>query len=316
VVEPGEQLKVLAIVGAGRSGTTVLASILDEVPGFASAGELRWLWRRGVMERRPCACGLPPEECPVWAPVVEQTLASADGRDRSRVLEEIVAAQDEIARPAQRLRLLRSASSATTSWQALGVVRDTVGTAWRAFAASTGARVVVDTSKRPHDAAVVAALPGIALYVLHVIRDPRAVAHSWRRAKTFTVNGETRTMGTRPLPGSVSRWTSSCCGAEVLRRQVPKDRWLRMKYEDFCAAPMDSFRRIMELLGEDGPSPFEGPDVVRLNPGHIVAGNPSRFRVGEVRIQVDEEWRTGMPRTDQELVGLATYPLRRWYGYR
>jgi hypothetical protein len=44
---PQTSLKVLSIVGAGRSGTTVLASILGEVGGFASAGELRWLWERG-----------------------------------------------------------------------------------------------------------------------------------------------------------------------------------------------------------------------------------------------------------------------------
>lgn len=313
--EPGAPLKVLAIVGAGRSGTTVLAGILDEVPGFASAGELRWLWRRGVVERRPCACGLAPEECPVWAPVVARTLASDDGRDRGRVLGEIIAAQDEIAKPAQRLRVLRSASTPTTSWQALAVVRRTIGTACEAFAASADARVVVDTSKRPHDAAVLAALPNVDLYVLHVVRDPRAVAYSWRREKTFTVAGQTRTMGTRRLPASVRRWTSNCCGAEVLRHQVPPERWMRLRYEDFCAAPRESFRRIMGLLGEEGASPFEGPDTVRLSPGHIVAGNPSRFTVGAVRIRADEEWRGAMSRRDQQLVGWSTYPLRRRYGY-
>src|SRR3712207_8311753 len=38
-------------------------------------------------------------------------------------------------------------------------------------------------SKRALDAAVLAALDTIDHYVLHIVRDPRAVAHSWRRAK-------------------------------------------------------------------------------------------------------------------------------------
>lgn len=312
---PATSLKVLSIVGAGRSGSTVLAGILGEAPGFAGAGEIRWLWRRGVMERRPCACGLAPADCPVWAPVVAATLAAVDEDDADRALARIVVAQAEVASLPHRLRVLRSASSATTSWPALDVVRTAVGAACRSFASATDARVVVDTSKRPHDAAVVAALPDVDLYVLHVVRDPRAVAYSWRREKTFTVAGRTRTMGTRRPAASARRWTSNALGAEVLRRQVPADRWLRLRYEDFCAAPAEAFRSVMALLGEDGPSPFESPDTVRLGPSHIVAGNPSRFTVGSVRIRADDEWRTAMSPRDQRLVGWSTYPLRLRYGY-
>jgi hypothetical protein len=141
------------------------------------------------------------------------------------------------------------------------------------------------------------------------------VAHSWRRRKSFTVAGRTRTMGTRGLPGTVKRWTSNACGAEVLHRYVPPDRWLRLRYEDFCAAPEQAYGAVMDLLGEDGGAPFEGPGVVRLGPSHIVAGNPSRFTTGSVRIEVDEEWRHAMSRRDQRLVGGATYPLRLRYGY-
>jgi len=315
VAEPATALKVLSIVGAGRSGSTVLASILGEAPGFASAGEIRWLWQRGVRERRPCACGRAPTDCPVWGPVVDATLDAVDRRDHGRALAEIIDAQSEIATLPHRLRVLRSPSVTTTSWRSLDVVRTAIGAACHSFAQVTDARVVVDTSKRPHDAAVVGALRDLDLYVVHVVRDPRAVAYSWCRDKTFTVAGQTRTMGTRRPASSARRWTSNSLGAEVLRRQVAQDRWLRLRYEDFCAAPADSYSAIMALLGEEGPSPFDGPDSVRLHPGHIVAGNPSRFEVGSVRIRVDEEWRQRMSARDQRLVGWSTYPLRLRYGY-
>jgi hypothetical protein len=313
--EPAAPLKVLSIVGAGRSGTTVLASILGEAAGFTAAGEIRWLWRRGVLERRPCACGAPPEECPVWGPVVDETLQPLDGQGRQQALESILAAQDEVGSSRHRLRVLRSAGAATPEWPALDVVRRAYGTACRALAAATGARVVVDTSKRPHDAAVFAALPGVSHYVLHVVRDPRAVTHSWRRAKSFTVAGQTRSIGTRRLPATVSRWTSNAVGSELLRRYLPRDRWLRLRYEDFCAAPRQAYDAIVALLGEEAEPPFVAPDAVRLSPSHIVAGNPSRFTVGTVQIRADEEWRGAMSRRDQRLVGGATYPLRRRYGY-
>jgi hypothetical protein len=190
-----------------------------------------------------------------------------------------------------------------------------VGTACFSLAAATGSTVVIDSSKRPPDAAVLAAVPDISHYVLHVVRDPRAVAYSWRRAKSFTVSGQTHTMGTRRLGGSVNRWNANGWGAEFLRTRIPKDRWLRLRYEDFCADPRSACDAIIGLLGENGAPPFESPDVVRLSPGHLVAGNPSRFEVGAVQIRLDEEWRTGMSTRDQRLVSGATYPLRRWYGY-
>ena len=57
---------VLYIAGTGRSGSTLLASILGEVEGVFAAGEVRYLWQRGLAERRLCGCGVPVRDCPVW----------------------------------------------------------------------------------------------------------------------------------------------------------------------------------------------------------------------------------------------------------
>ncbi len=311
----GNPVTVLSVVGAGRSGTTVLASILGEVPGCAGAGEIRWLWQRGVLDGRPCGCGRKPSECPVWSRVIERCLSTPGPDGVPPTVEAIVAAQRELGANRNRLRVLRSAAGGGNEWAALQLVRDLTGVAVRAFAEATGAGVVIDTSKRPLDAAVMAQVPGVDPFVLHVLRDPRAVAHSWRRAKSFTVGGDTRTMGTRRLPATVRRWLASAVGSEVLHRHVPPERWLRLRYEDFCAEPAESLDRLLSMMGVPGRPPFENDRTVHLRPNHIVAGNPSRFDVGSVQIRVDEEWKTAMPRRDQLLVVAGTGPLLRRYGY-
>src|SRR5450755_1085488 len=63
---------VLYIAGTGRSGSTVLANILGEVDGVFAAGEVRYLWQRGLKEGRLCGCGLPVRECPVWRKALEE----------------------------------------------------------------------------------------------------------------------------------------------------------------------------------------------------------------------------------------------------
>jgi hypothetical protein len=176
---------------------------------------------------------------------------------------------------------------------------------------------VVDSSKRAQDAAVLAGLPEIDHYVLHIVRDPGAVAFSWgRRDKEVRLADGTRAMGTRGLLSSITRWTENSLGVEVLRRHVPADRWSYVRYEDFAAAPRAVVSEIVAFLGEEAAAPFVTDDTVELHQNHTVAGNPNRFRTGRVRIKVDDEWRQRMPRSRQLLVRALTWPFLLRYGYR
>jgi hypothetical protein len=171
--------------------------------------------------------------------------------------------------------------------------------------------VIVDSSKRAQDAAVLAGLDDVDHYVLHMVRDPRAVAFSWgKRDKTIRVAGGTRAMGSRGLLSSVSRWTENGLGAEALRRHVPADRWLFLRYEDFAAHPRAAIARIQAFLGEKGELPFADDDSAVLAVNHTVAGNPNRFHVGRVTIRLDDEWSRRMPRHRQLLIQVLTWPLR------
>jgi len=293
----------------------VLSSVLGEVPGCASAGEIRWLWERGILDGRPCGCGEKPVTCPIWSQVIDRCLSTPGPGGVVPTVEAIVAAQQEVGDTRHRMRVLRSAGGGDDDWAALRLVRHVTGLAVRSFADATGAQVVVDISKRPVDAAVMAQAPGVDPYVLHMLRDPRAVAHSWRRAKGFSIGDETRTMGTRKLPATVRRWLANALGTEALYRRVPSERWERLRYEDFCAEPKASLDRVLTMMDVPGRPPFEDANTVRLQPNHIVAGNPSRFTVGSVQIRVDEEWRTAMSRRDQMLVAGSTWPLLLRYGY-
>jgi Sulfotransferase family len=318
--EGNRHVKVLSVVGAGRSGTTVLASILGEVEGVTSAGELRWLWERGVGEERPCGCGQPPRSCQVWGPVVETTRQRLAAGAPPRTISDLVVAQHELKRRRGFPRVLRTlgddrSAPPSSQWSALRLVRDNVGVACQTLAATTDAAVVVDTSKRPLDAAVMAGIPGIDTYVLHVVRDARAVVHSWRRSKTFTTAGATHTMGTRGLTSTVRRWTGNAAYAELLRRRLPADRWLHLRYEDFAAHPRESVESVLTFLGEPGSAPFLDAHTARLHPNHIVAGNPSRFTTGDVSIRPDVAWQREMPIRDQRLVASMTLPLLLRYGY-
>jgi hypothetical protein len=303
------RVKVLSIVGPGRSGTTVLAGILGSVEGVVDVGELRWLWQRGLLERRTCGCGIPVDECPLWSAVVAEVVPGRSG-SAADFAAEMAYAQLLLTSRRHRLRVIRSAATGA-DWPPLEPIRTVTADLVQAVAEVTGARVVVDSSKRAQDAAVLTGLRDVDHYVLHMVRDPRAVAFSWgKRDKTIRVAEGTRAMGSRGLLSSVSRWMENGLGAMALRPHLPSDRWMSLRYEDFAAHPRASIARILAFLGEDGALPFVDDDSVVLDVNHTVAGNPNRFRVGTVTIRLDDEWRRGMPRHRQFLVQALTWPLR------
>jgi hypothetical protein len=310
---------VLSVVGPGRSGTTLVGNILGEVPGIVNAGEMRWLWQRGLLERRPCGCGRPPVECPRWSAVLgalwEEEAAALPREGSSPAVEEILTAQREVLARRRRLRVLSSAAGGGTDWASLRTMREASAGLCSSLAELTGARLVVDTSKLPAVAAVLAGAEGLDCYVLQMVRDPRAVAFSWQRPKPLPLAGGMGTMATAGTVTSTGFWMESCLGAELLRRHVPDDRWFLLRYEDFVARPRASIEGLLAFLGFPPDGPFLSDDTVSLGTNHTLAGNPDRFRTGRIRIRADDEWRAGLPRREGALVTAMTLPLLRRHGY-
>jgi hypothetical protein len=192
-------------------------------------------------------------------------------------------------------------------------MRAVTGSLYAQLVDVTGARVIVDASKRPEDAAVLAGVSSVDQYVLHIVRDPRAVVFSWSRLKS---SPDGRTVMQRMRPSRIVRdWMESNAGAEILRRHVPRDRWFFTTYEDFAARPRETVSEIVGFIHEDGAAPFITDDTVVLNVNHTWLGNPDRFRTGAVAITPDERWRSQMPRRRQVGVLVATLPLMHRYGY-
>jgi hypothetical protein len=47
----------------------------------------------------------------------------------------------------------------------------------------------------------------------------------------------------------------------------------------------------------------------------MLGGNRVRFEQGQIKLRVDDEWKTKMPISQRRIVGLLTLPLLIAYGY-
>ncbi len=171
---------------------------------------------------------------------------------------------------------------------------------------------IVDSSKLPTRALVLAGVPGIDVRVIHLIREPRAVANAWLKKRydpgkgaSMTHYGAGRTM---------LFWAGRQLLAEQLGRRLP---YLRIRYEDFAADPARTLDEIAAFVpGLEGrPSVFREDGKVDLGVLHSISGNPDRFKAGSTRIRLDEAWRDSAQRPKLDRARRWISPIARRYGY-
>lgn len=293
---------VLYFMGSTRSGTTILGNVLNEIDGFVHVGELHFLWLNGVLgtgSNRLCGCGRELTRCSLWSRVLEAGRTGGGSlEDHARRVHEW---QQSRFRTRHTWRLLRGADDHATAAY-VGVMAAT----YRAIHDASGARVIVDTSKYASEAAVLERA-GVRPALVHQVRDPRAVAHSWARAKAYIPR--------RGTLDSTLLWDGFNLAAEAVRkRNAPTT--VVVRYEDFIASPRATVDRLLDLVGEPRSSnPMLDDRTVRLGTNHTVTGNPDRFESGVVELRPDERWRTAMARARRALATAAAAPWLRRYGY-
>ena len=303
--------KVLYIVGWGRSGSTLLDTLLGELPGFFSTGELRSIWERGLVERRWCGCGLPVPDCPVWSEVLERMRPDADAELDPRV---VMRWQKEAFRVRHTRKLLRARTADELGPPGPQYGR-VVAALYRAIAETTQAQVIVDSSKVPSDSALLRLLPDVQSFFVQLVRDPRAVAVSWKRANQLKDQDPPKAMETHGPVFSTVTWLGWNLLAEAIRRRSPAPSLL-LRYEDLVADPRGALKRISELVdGPPVPSDFLEERTATLGANHTVSGNPVRFSTGRISLTEDRQWVTTLPRGEGLLISGLASPLLRRYGY-
>lgn len=298
--------KILYISGYGRSGSTLLDIALGQHPRLFGAGEVAAFTRSSWSDNDYCACGAPLQSCPFWSEVVA---AWSEGRGGSaldvyradhRQVESIVAPR----RLAGRLK---------PGWWNQRVVEPTAAL-FRTISERSGRPVVIDSSKLPGRGLALIRNPGVEVYAVHLVRDPRAVVWSMSKPiKRQVEAGVQRELKPKPALYTALRWMIVNLAAERLLLRAGRGQSVRVRYEDLVAHPGETIDRVLALVGETGgglPDGIHQP----VRPGHQSAGSRHRMQK-ELKVRIDEGWRAEMPIAKQWLVALLCAPLLRRYGY-
>jgi hypothetical protein len=304
------RIKVLYVAGFGRSGSTLLGNVLGQVDGFVSVGEIRNIWLHGLIQNKVCGCGVSFKECAMWQPVLDEAFGGMDQVDPRRMIR----LRESWART-KHIPLMLVPPGRRLMQRRLAEYLDDLEKLYRAVLTITGARVIVDTSKFPSYGYVLGMVPSVDLHVVHLVRDPRAVAYSWQQKRLQPDPENPEYMDRYSPTGSSLRWMARNLGAEAFWRRSPK-KYLLLRYEDFVAEPQRAVRRILGLVHEETtPLPHVSEHEVELGVNHNIWGNPSRFRTGKVVVRPDKEWASRIKPGDVRGITSLTFPLLVRYGY-
>ncbi|MEU4833434.1 sulfotransferase [Streptosporangium sp. NPDC023615] len=296
-------LTILCVTGWCRNGSTIIGNILNEVPGVFHAGELHFLWMNAVGKgsNSSCGCGRPLTECRIWSEVLRAVRpAGLSAETHAAVVRR---RQLSCVRTRHTWRVLRRGLHRDDVREHAGLMTRT----YHAVAGLTGARVIVDTTKIPGEAALLPHLDGVRPYYVHLVRDPRAVAQSWSREKEYCY--------VMSSPKSTAYWHGFNVASQAILRHN-RDRSVFLRYEDFIADPAGTIDGLLRFCGADpAGNPMRGR-TVELRPNHTVTGNPDRFHAGPTFIRErDDSWTTELAWPARLAATTLSWPLFGRYGY-
>ena len=301
-VEKSEDPGILYIAGYGRSGSTLLDSLLNDHPSIFGGGEMMWLFQQAA-ENGNCSCGRLQNDCGFWRDVLQRVACQVGHRDW--------AGAAQLTLKMERLRTISPLDQGYIDlWAAaFDAVREVSGKPW-----------IVDSSKNTrldyYRLPLLARHMGCQVKIIHLVRDPRAVMWSTARGSNRQLEKGSRSHGhSRRMMSGLMSWVFSNTAVEALCRRHSEWPVLRVRYEDLVSSPGETLGRIGRFINLDMQ------EVVRrihhrnsFSAGHGIAGNRMR-RSGEIILRLDREWESKLPHY-AHLSSLIAWPLLRRYQYK
>lgn len=247
---PWQTPKVVYVMGAGHSGSTILGLALGNCSDSFYAGEIdEWLAISGT----PSLGGA--ERTKFWSEVREAMRDSGArelfGGEVNRLIERSSSLLRVDRWPARRALLRR--------------YREVSEELVRAISRTAGVGHVIDTSHFPLRARELQKIDGIELYVVLLVRDPQDVVASNVRELSRHEVAERRV---RILAMNANLWLTQLVSVLVFLRQ-PRERRVFVRHESFIADPDGVLRQIVDSLGTG----VTLPDLTALRGGVALQGN-------------------------------------------
>ena len=253
-------IKIIFIAGDGRSGSTLLESILSNGNNCVSVGECHRFWKRFVENSSQCGCAMPINDCKLWGAVHQKLTDEFPDYDPVNFQKEV---QDF-----QRYKNFKQlpGSLGSERWTRFSEI---VSAFYRAIAHFSEKNTIIDSSKSIPWARLLQLNDQFDVRVIHLERQLSQVANSWKKRILLPEYSNSEVyMPTKSNALILKSWLK----VKIMARSLPKGgAYLFLRYEKFLKHPKQSIERMVKFTEIE----LDIDDLTyQLN--HAIGGNPMR----------------------------------------
>ena len=293
-------MKLIYIVSSGHSGSTLVDMLLGSSEHVLSIGEVFYLTaylEACELRKAPlgfiCTCEKPVRDCPFWSEVLAKF-----GDTDPHLLQE----HSGTSRLNWLLRyLLWFLTGRRLRFGASELGDDTALVAALDQVSAPEIQYLCDSSKDFTRLMILLMNPGIEVYPIHLVRDPRGVAHSYGKPLRTELG-----LPPRPYYPSLLRWVVVNVAARVTLWLSGRP-WRVIDYERFTQDPGREVEKLNHAF-DLNLSPDSFLDAMNSTERHNIGGNMMRFKKID-RIRTDEAWRQKLTPLQKVLGGVLTFPI-------
>lgn len=303
-----DKINLIYIASTGRSGSTLLESILGTHSQMATAGEIH-VWPKNITEggNIPCGCGKSVPECSFWQKMVERVEPLQQPQPKIDFFRDKYNAGKTL-----RLSHIKEFFSEKQS-QSLAKKIETYGKNNYQFFTSfteliyleTGIKPnwIIDSSKDPYRLLWLLRSGLFNIKVLQVVKDPRAFVYSMSKDLLKQNRpGLKPKLLHRATMKSLSWIVQNYLFKQIANKYVNPEDYIFIPYEKLASKPEETVRSICQVI--DCQYEEQAIANFRNNQMHTIAGNPMRFRSGG--IVLDETWKLSLPPECRKLTEMIT----------
>ena len=239
-------IKLVSIIGAGHSGSTLLDILLGGHADICSVGEISH-WDQYLSEKQICSCGYPPHECVFWQQIVKSwydyleqikpVVSTTDTRSNT-----VVGFSNRIRYRGSLLFTLllpmyRQPQFLDTLLPEYTQRANNILELYSHIRDFSGKSIVCDSSKAVYRFRLLHAHRPEQCKAIFLTRDGRAVASSH-----FKREGE-------PVEVNARRWKFTNKYTMHMLRTLPDHTYIHIRYEELCREPKLTLQKICDFLG-------------------------------------------------------------------
>jgi hypothetical protein len=291
-----KKLKIIYLFGAGRSGTTAIATFLGGHQKIKTLGEMHQFYDH-LRDKKNCSCGESLLNCEFWSNIV------------LNLPEKIQDEPNEFQKLSDKLEYHSSIPKHFTNTVDKKVLLEYLKNQELIFneiAKNCPAEYYLDSAKYIGRNLSLRKSKNLSIKSIYVVRDVRGVINSFSKSVQSS---------RKPL-STIFYYLSVNAVAEIVYLFSSKKNVIKIKYEDFTAYPEKTLLKLSEFLAMDFSeliSKINKDESFEI--GHIIGGNRLK-NDKKITLKNDNQWVSSQSRISQIFYYFAALPFMLFNKYK